>query len=321
MAEIEMEIDSIRVSQMNYQRVVILKEKDSERYLPIWVGPAEADCIAVVLQNILVPRPLTHDLVCSVADVGGFKIERAVVNKLENDTFYAKLVMTSRAKSHGIDCRPSDALAVAVRVGVPIFADKKVLEEAGIYLDEEGNPIGPTSKELTPEELAPEAIKAIKDKAEKKSSQLEMFSKSSQDVLDLAEEEAKRLNHNFVGTGHLLLALVKKIPTMVSVVLGNLGLNLTHFPLEIEASIDKQSSTESTKGGLSSAVKKTIGLSVAEAKRLGSKRVQPEHILLALIHQDEGVAASILKKLEINTERVYIELIRLYSQSAYGEKP
>jgi bifunctional DNase/RNase len=141
MAEIEMTVDSIRVSQLNYQRVVILKEKKTDRYLPIWIGPAEADSIAVKLQSVNVPRPLTHDLICNIANVAGLKIKSVIMNKLENDTHYAKLILTSRNKSYEIDCRPSDAINIAIRAGAPIFADEKVLEKAGIHLDpKQANP-------------------------------------------------------------------------------------------------------------------------------------------------------------------------------------
>lgn len=310
MANIEMVIDSIRVSLMNYQRVVILKEKEGERYLPCWIGPAEADAIAVKMQNVSIPRPLTHDLVCGIANIAGLKIKSVIINKLEMDTFYAKLVLVSSNKSYEIDCRPSDALAVAVRVGAPIFADEKVLRKAAILLDEEGKPT----------ELPSEKITTIRDTTEKKPSQLEMFSESSQELLNLAEDEAKRLNHNFVGTGHLLLALIKKTHTIASVVLGNLGLDLAKAPLEIEASINLQSDIESTEVGLSSAVKKTIELSVMETKSLGGGKVQPEHILIGLIRQEQGVAANLLKNQGINTERVYIELIRLYTKSPYEQQ-
>src|SRR2546428_957611 len=86
---VELTIESIRVSLMNYQRVVILKEKNAERYLPIWIGPAEADAIAVRLQEVNVPRPLTHDLLRSVIDTLGAQIISIVVNDLANDTYYA----------------------------------------------------------------------------------------------------------------------------------------------------------------------------------------------------------------------------------------
>ena len=88
---IEMSVDSIRVSVMNSQRVVILKEVKADRYLPIWIGPAEADAIAIKLQGVSVPRPLTHDLLHSVISTLGAKIKSILVNDLQNDTFYAKI--------------------------------------------------------------------------------------------------------------------------------------------------------------------------------------------------------------------------------------
>jgi bifunctional DNase/RNase len=139
---IEMTIDSIRVSLMNYQRVVILKEKVSDRYLPIWIGPSEADAIAVKLQGVQVPRPLTHDLLSSVIDTLGAAVNSIIVNDLKNDTFYAKVILEIDGKHVEVDSRPSDALALAVRTGVPIFADESVLDKAGILLDgETGKPI------------------------------------------------------------------------------------------------------------------------------------------------------------------------------------
>jgi len=139
---IEMTIDSIRVSLMNYQRVVILKEKASDRYLPIWIGPAEADAIAVKLQGVAVPRPLTHDLLSSVIETLGALVNSIIVNDLKNDTFYAKVILDVDRKQVEVDSRPSDALALAVRTGVPIYAEESVLDKAGILLDgETGKPI------------------------------------------------------------------------------------------------------------------------------------------------------------------------------------
>jgi bifunctional DNase/RNase len=139
---VEMTIDSIRVSMVNYQRVVILKEKASERYLPIWIGPAEADAIAVKLQGVSVPRPLTHDLLRSVIDSLGARVNFIVVCDLKNDTFYAKINLDIDGGQIEIDSRPSDALALAVRAGVPIYTDESVLEKASIVLDKEtGKPV------------------------------------------------------------------------------------------------------------------------------------------------------------------------------------
>jgi bifunctional DNase/RNase len=154
---LEMTIDSIRVSPMNYQRVVILKEKDSDRYLPIWIGPAEADAIAVKLQDLSVPRPLTHDLLRTVIDSLGGSIQHILVNDLQNDTFYAKITIQSNGDSQDIDCRPSDAVALAVRAQVPIFVEEAVLDKAGILLDKEtGKPITGDALETTQQETSPE---------------------------------------------------------------------------------------------------------------------------------------------------------------------
>jgi len=139
---VEMTIDSIRVSLMNYQRVVILKEKVAERYLPIWIGPAEADAIAVKLQSVTVPRPLTHDLLHSVIAALGATINSIIVSDLKNDTFYAKIILSVDGGQMEVDSRPSDALALAVRAEVPIYAEETVLDKASILLDKEtGKPI------------------------------------------------------------------------------------------------------------------------------------------------------------------------------------
>ena len=107
----EVVIDSIRVSLMNYQRVVILKEKSIDMYLPIWIGPSEADSIAVKLQDVDVPRPLTHDLLnLTITKMGG-EVSHIVVSDLSNDTFYAKIVIKLEEKEVEIDSRPSDAIA------------------------------------------------------------------------------------------------------------------------------------------------------------------------------------------------------------------
>ena len=158
---IEMTIDSIRVSLMNYQRVVILREKKAGRYLPIWIGAAEADAIAVKLQGVTVPRPLTHDLLRLVIDSLGATVDSIIVNDLKSDTFYAKILLNVDGGQIEIDSRPSDALALAVRAGVPIFVDEAVLDKAGIVLDEEtGKPVleetegaGGKDKKVSEEEM------------------------------------------------------------------------------------------------------------------------------------------------------------------------
>jgi len=157
---LEMTIESIRVSMLNYQRVVILKEKLAERYLPIWIGPAEADAIAVKLQDVSVPRPLTHDLLGSVISALGATVSSIIVNDLRNDTFFAKIILSVDGRQVEIDSRPSDAIALAVRVKVPIFAEESVLDKAGIIIDPQTGKPAP-AREIPPEEL--ERMSAFRD--------------------------------------------------------------------------------------------------------------------------------------------------------------
>lgn len=138
---IEMAIESIRVSLRNYQRVVILREKGSDRYLPIWIGPAEADAIAVRLQEHSVARPLTHDLLGNVIREFGGAVKSVVVHDLENDTFYARITVEHPGGTLEVDSRPSDAIALAVRAEAPIYAEESVLERAGVTLNAEGEAV------------------------------------------------------------------------------------------------------------------------------------------------------------------------------------
>lgn len=132
---VEMVVDSIQISEVDYQPVVVLKEKGTERYLPIWIGFAEATAIEVILEGVDMPRPLTHDLLCSVVNVAGVNVNSIIINNLQNNTFYAKIVLSVNQKQIEIDSRPSDAIAIALRVGAPVYAKEAILDKAGTQLD------------------------------------------------------------------------------------------------------------------------------------------------------------------------------------------
>jgi len=143
-------IDSIRVSLMSQLRVVILKDPTSGRYLPIFIGPCEAEAIAVKLQGMNVERPLTHDLLKSVISELGGDVQHIVVNDLRQDTFFAQIVVEQDGQTRFIDSRPSDAIALSVRLEVPIFVEESVMERAAIMPDEEvesENPASPAQPE------------------------------------------------------------------------------------------------------------------------------------------------------------------------------
>ena len=118
---VEVVIDSVRVSLMSPQRVVVLRQTEVERYLAIWVGPYEAESITVALQEVEMSRPLTHDLLKSVFSQFNAKILRIEIVALKGDIFYGNIVVKADEKIMDIDSRPSDAIALALRMGAPIF--------------------------------------------------------------------------------------------------------------------------------------------------------------------------------------------------------
>lgn len=136
---IEVTIDSVRVSLMSQNRIVVLREDEGERYLPIWIGPFEADSITMQLQGMEVHRPLTHDLLKNVIETLGGEVLHIVINGLERNTYFARIVLDVDGDSVEIDSRPSDAIALAVRVSAPIFVADDVMEQAGLQPEEEMN--------------------------------------------------------------------------------------------------------------------------------------------------------------------------------------
>jgi len=134
---IEMVVESVRVHMLSSQHVVILKESERDRYLPIWIGPSEANAIAMKLQGLSAERPLTHDLLVSVVNALNSSVSRVVVTHVTDGTFHARLYLELADGSETeIDSRTSDAIAVAVRTGSTIYVDERVLDEAGVEPDE-----------------------------------------------------------------------------------------------------------------------------------------------------------------------------------------
>ena len=133
---IEMVVESVRVHMLSSQHVVILKQSERDRYLPIWIGQAEARSILFKLQNQEFVRPLTHDLALSLVNELGGSMERITVTELRDQTFFATIRMEIGGRTVEVDSRPSDAIALAIRSGAEIFASDEVIEEAGVVFEE-----------------------------------------------------------------------------------------------------------------------------------------------------------------------------------------
>jgi hypothetical protein len=144
---IAMTINRILVSLVSHHRIVLLKDNEADRYLPIWIGPYEAEAITIALQQVKPPRPLTHDLLKNITTALGATVSEILIDELEDNTFHARIVMDIDGRHAEIDSRPSDAMALAVRCGVPIFVAEEVLDEASIVPSRELDYVSPEEEE------------------------------------------------------------------------------------------------------------------------------------------------------------------------------
>ena len=143
---IEVFIDSVRVNLMSPQRLVILRETGGERYLPIWVGPYEAEAITVALQEVEMSRPLTHDLIRNILGTFNARIIRIEIVALRDDIFFGNIVTEQGGREVNIDSRPSDAIALAVRARVSILVHESVMDAASIVPEKDVSEAAPASR-------------------------------------------------------------------------------------------------------------------------------------------------------------------------------
>jgi uncharacterized protein len=155
---IELNLVGVRVELPTNQPIVLLRERDGERYLPIWIGAMEATAIAFALQGIVTARPMTHDLLKNLLEEVGVQVDRIVITELREGTFYAVIQLQQNGSTYEVSSRPSDAIALAVRVNVPIFANEEVLSEASIVIkDDEEQEVEKFREfldQVTPEDFA-----------------------------------------------------------------------------------------------------------------------------------------------------------------------
>ena len=133
---VELTLVGVRIELPTQTPIVLLKERDGERFLPIWIGNVEATAIAFALQGVATQRPLTHDLLKNLLDELVVSIERVVITELKEGTFYATIELRQNGSKFSVSSRPSDAIALAVRANTPIFAEE-VLDEAGLAVPAE----------------------------------------------------------------------------------------------------------------------------------------------------------------------------------------
>ncbi len=185
---IQVVVDSIRVNLMGPQRLVVLREANGDRYLPIWVGPFEAEAIALPLREIEINRPLTHDLLKNLFKLFEAPVQHVEITELRDDVFYGRIVARHRGQEISLDARPSDAIALALRLSVPILVAEEVLQEAGFHPEAPIDPQIDPAVQAQIDQMMAEVEEALaSDSTEKETS-------SEKDRLSVFEDFLESLN-------------------------------------------------------------------------------------------------------------------------------
>jgi bifunctional DNase/RNase len=274
---LEMTVESVRINLQTEQRVVILKATKQERYLFIWIAQAEAYAIAIELQGMSSPRPLTHDLFINLMSAFGMKVVRIVVSDLVDDIFYSYMELEMAGRQVRVDARPADAIAIAVRARTPIYVEDSVLERAGVSLDT-GDSDQRTDAQLHERDS------------------FDKFTERARKVLSFAQEEAQRFQHTYIGPEHLLLGLVREGEGVAVKVLTSLGVDLEQVRKSVEDTVGRGDRIVPGEIGLTPRAKNVIELAQDEARLLDHRYIGTEHLLLGLIREGEGIGAAVLER-------------------------
>ncbi len=263
-------------------RVVLLSERDGGRALPIWIGAPEGDALVYARSGHVSPRPMGPDLTAKLLQAGGVRVERVVIESLRENTFFATVVIAAGGASQEVDARPSDALNLAVRLGVPVFVTPDVMDQSGV--DSGKIPwLGPNDGQRDDEtalgewrSATPELIGSLHPRVN---------TDFADEVVAWAREEARELGHDQIRPEHLLLALLRK-PSgdQTGRVLEALDITpeLTRTRLGAEAPSGELSAAEITLSPQAEEVLKIAKLNAS----LGSYAVGAQHILLGLAYEN-----------------------------------
>ena len=297
----EMTVDHLRVNKLSNQRMVILKGKEVSKSLSILIGEAEGNAIGLKLQGQDMPRPMTHDLMDSMIRDLGATVTRVVVSEMRDDTFLANVELQINDSTVEVDSRPSDAIALAVRCGAPIFVAEDVLDQVGIDLDSE------TAEQTPPRPQWPPDFPDVTDDR--------MFSEDAQSVFKRAGMEAMQLGHAEIEPEDMLLALVDETDGIGAKVLTALGADLGAIRSRIRDQAGGGEPSSDSLPELGERSKRVVRLALMGGSLLFNSRVSTGHLLMGFVLADDGLASEALKDSGVEIESVREGVIELLAEA------
>ena len=299
----EMTVDHVKVNRLGNQRSVILKGKEVGKRLSIWIGESEGNAIALKLQGQDMPRPMTHDLMDSMIRDLGATVTRVVVSEMRGDTFLANVELRTNDATIEVDSRPSDAIALAVRCGAPVFVAEDVLEQVGTDIDSESAETTPTIAQWPPD---------FPDVTDNR-----LFTERAQSVFKRAGLEAGQVGHGEIEPEDMLLALVNETEGIGARVLTDLSADLGAIQSRLQDQIERGESSPDSPPELGERGKRVVRLAMMSGSMLFNSRVGTGHLLMGFVLADDGLASAVLKESGIEIEAVREGVIE--SLAAIGE--
>jgi len=312
---IEMEIDSIRVSKLNGEPVITLKEKGLDRYLAIWIESVGADAIERARRNVRAERPTTHDVMTSIIVSLGASIDHVLISALKRDAFHAKIALRLNDRQAEVDTRPSDALALAVRTGTPIYAEESVLDKAGITLEDGSEASRDFAAFLGKYESAYDGIRREvprhHDGTYAKAH--EVFSEAALGLLQEAQKAAKDMHSSAVEPLHILLAILESSHKHTTEMLRAFNVPSKEACARLkQLGALTQESTDTNAVELGEGGRRLLSVAIDEAQMLGGPAVAPEHLLLAALRESSQATLEALRPSTIPLEEAYRALAASY---------
>ena len=279
-AEIASRLVTAGVGLPPAEQVIVLREvKGDDRWVALPVGPAEALALSVSQLKLSPPRPLSHDLTQRLVEAGGGRIERVTITRTSEATVAASVtVRFPQGRTAEVDARPGDAVNLAVRAEAPIVVAEDLLH--------------------------PAAERATYRPAWVANHYLQRISPHVHDTLAFAQDEARALNHNYIGTEHVLLGLLRWEEDEGVPLLAGLSVEIEVVRAAVVTRIGRGESPAPGNIYETPRVRKVFALAVEEAEQLGRRTLDPEHVLLSLVREGSGIAALILEDLGVTMERV-----------------
>lgn len=288
------------------RKILYLLGTTGQRALPIWVGQFEGEQIAQYLREATTPRPMTYHFMAILLNRLGAKLHEVRIEALKEFAYYAVASIGEGNNTYEIDARPSDAVALALQMGAPIFVAEAVMQQAGqelpqpfdeqVWLQEEKRRVGEWY------DIAKEWEGKLKDEPG-------LFTPDAQKVLLQTQEIALGLNHNYIGTEHLLLSLVADRNSGAATVLSKHGIESAQVVETVERLVGRGQTAPDADPVLAPRVAHVLALATEAQMLMGHPQIGVEHLLLGIIREGHGMAVTILRELGADLEQVKMNLL------------